>query len=383
VTTQDGHAATRDHLLETALRGFSPPVIAPDKAAAYVQQRLGVDDAPVPGLIEFALRLIGAEHHGPGEKVLWIAVFDYDGERYELAHAKFGVKLWVHTVKSEADARKTLAQVVGKLRAASRIVEKMVLDGAGDTIKRGRVTVLNQHRQVREAYNYFRERAANPTHVDDVDQKGEGQFGRWWSHTSGANVMAMNSRHDFSAAVTAYFSVLEHDLVLSLAFSDFDPDHDDLTAFIGARWGEKWKRLHGTRMPANRYFSDLSRVAERWRNPYAHGGFEKGHGATLFLHTEGIGALPVGMTRWTDSPRYSLYASIADDIDDVFAFFDELDEWLRKTHAEATEWIASGLPVRFDEQFRREVALARKQGRFARFLSKHERLQDQHDNMDF
>lgn len=383
VTIEDRRAATRAKLLRTALRGFGPPEVEPDLKALHFQQRLGTDDAPVPGLLQLAMQLVDAKMLGPAEKVLWVAEFDYDRESYSLAHAKFGVKLAIHTVSSEEDARRLLTGVIGKLRAASRIVESMVLESADETIGRGDVTVLNQHRQLRQAYDYFRERATNPEHVEDLNEEGESEFGRWWSNIVGANVMAMNARHDFVAAITAYFSSLEHDLVLYLAFADFDTQRDDLAASIRSRWGEKWKRLHGSNMLGNRHYSDLVQVAERWRNPYAHGGFEKGHGATLFLHTEGIGALPVGMTSWTDSPRYSLYTTATDEIDDVFAFFDDLDGWLARKHPEATEWIDSGLPVRFDEQFRRELSSARANGEFAEFLRQQEWLHDRNMNMDF
>ena len=35
--------------------------------------------------------------------------------------------------------------------------------------------------------------------------------------------MELNAFHDLVAAITAYLSLLEHDLVLALAFSGFDP----------------------------------------------------------------------------------------------------------------------------------------------------------------
>jgi hypothetical protein len=54
---------------------------------------------------------------------------------------------------------------------------------------------------------------------------------------SGKSRMQMNAFHDMIAAISAYISLLEHDLVLALAFSGFDPAKDDLTSMIGSRWG--------------------------------------------------------------------------------------------------------------------------------------------------
>ena len=114
--------------------------------------------------------------------------------------------------------------------------------------------------------------------------------GTWRTFNNGKARMQLNSFHDMIAAISAYVSLLEHDLVLALAFSDFDPSKEDLTVMIGSRWGEKWGRILGKEGEAGRYWQRLFDVVERWRNPYSHGGFEKGHGATIFLHTPGVNA---------------------------------------------------------------------------------------------
>lgn len=94
--------------------------------------------------------------------------------------------------------------------------------------------------------------------------------------------------HDSVAAITAYLSLLEHQLVLALPFKNFDPTKDDVTEVISSRWGEKFDRVLGKEGKAARYRQRLIAVVERWRNPYSHGGFEKGHGATIYLHTPGV-----------------------------------------------------------------------------------------------
>ena len=42
------------------------------------------------------------------------------------------------------------------------------------------------------------------------------------------------------AVIELYISLLDHDLVLALAFSGFDPAKVDLTSMIGSRWGAAW-----------------------------------------------------------------------------------------------------------------------------------------------
>jgi hypothetical protein len=110
---------------------------------------------------------------------------------------------------------------------------------------------------------------------------------------------------------------------------------------------------------------------ERWRNPYSHGGFEKGHGATIYLHTPGVGAVPVGLTGARSSPLFSFIHATETDIADVFARFGEIDGWLESELPHAMQWIRSGLAVRFDEEFRRQAEAALQAGEFQEFLHSH------------
>lgn len=349
-----------------------------------VRLAFGLDEAPVPALLKYTLSLIGLTAHGPGEKVAWWVNFTYKGEWCELAHEKFGVRLYVWTEASEDEARKTQAEVAKKLRSSMRTVETLILTSAPDLLGQGRATVVNQHHSLRRAYEYFRERALNP-HVieDEVTVHENVGSGRGVSFRSGEIQMKMNAFHDLVAAISAYVSLLEHDLVLALAFSDFDPAKDDLTKVIGDRWGEKFQRVLGKEGDAARLRPRLTDVVERWRNPYSHGGFEKGHGATIYLHTPGVGAVPVGLTGVRKSPLFTLLPASESDIGGVFDLLDEIDRWLECELPDAMQWINSGLAVRFDEDFRQEAAAAIQAGRFDRFVEMHEYRQDMIDNMDY
>jgi hypothetical protein len=195
--------------------------------------------------------------------------------------------------------------------------------------------------------------------------------------------MELNAFHDLVAAISAYLSLLEHDLVLALAFKGFNPAKDDLTGVIGDRWGDKFQRVLGKGDDAGRFRQRLTDVVERWRNPYSHGGFEKGHGATIYLHTPGVGAVPVGLTEVRKSPHFSFIPARETDVAGVFDLFDEIDAWLESELPDAMQWIRSGLAVRFDEDFRREAEVAMGAGSFGTFLAYHEYQQDMVDNMDY
>lgn len=350
--------ATGARLSKTSLRDFGPPI--PHEQRDYDLRSYVVTllpgEAPIPVLLRHALALIGIPHSGPGEKVAWWVTFTYKGYPCELAHQKFGLRLRVGGDLTEKQASDLLAEMRKKLVSAVKTVEGLLAETASDTLNAGNVMVVNQHRQLRRAYDYFRERAINPDVIEDVMERGTSESGNWSTFLLGKNVMALHAFHDLVAAISAFVSSLEHDLVLALPFLDFDPTTDDLTKIIGDRWGEKWRRVVGHSDPeAVRLRERLADVVERWRNPYSHGGFEKGHGATIYLHTPGLGALPVGLSGVRDSPLFLFHAASETDIEGVFDLFDEIDAYLAKSFPHAMAWIESGLDVRFDAEFMAQV----------------------------
>jgi hypothetical protein len=379
--------AAGEHLSKTSLRDFGPPIPHEERDYDLPSHRVTLlpQEAPIPVLLRHALTLIGIRHYGPSEKVAWWVAFTYKGYPCELAHQKFGLRLRIGGDLTEDQAGDLLTEIRKKLGSAVKIVEGLLAETASDTLNAGHVTVVNQHQKLRRAYDYFRGRATNPDVVDDVSESGTNEFGSWSSFLLGKNVMAMNAFHDLVAAISAFVSSLEHDLVLALPFLDFDPTVDDLTQIIGDRWGEKWRRVVGHSDPeAVRLRERLTAVVERWRNPYSHGGFEKGHGATIYLHTPGLGALPIGLSGIRDSPMFSFHAASDTDIEGVFALFDEIDAYLSKTIPHAMEWIDSGLDVRFDAVFMAQVVgCIESEGALERLIDAHAHAADMIANMDY
>ncbi len=383
-----GQDEAGDRLRNTALRDFgaAPNDDDPRWRCPTYRHHIASTEVPLPVLFRYALVLVGCAAAGPSEKVAWWVNFTYQDELCTLAHQKFGLRLYLRTDRPEEAATQTQEQIVKKLRATTRTVERLILDAAPSILGAGNATVLNQHRPLRRAYDYFRERAEKPVHIEDVYETGEGPppVSTWTKFQSGKVQMELNSFHDMIAAISAYLSLLEHDLVLALPFTGFDPQVDNVTELIGARWGTKWDRVLGSTGDAVERRRRLTEVVERWRNPYSHGGFEKGHGATIWLHTPGVGAaVPVGLSRVRESPHFSFVGARESDIADVFALFDEIDSWLATTLPEATKWIESDLDVRYDEDFRLLLAIAKEEADFDGFLEYHEQRQAQIDNMDY
>lgn len=380
--------AVGQRLAHTCLRDFGQPLPQKDRDfnTPYYQVTLLSQEAPIPVLLRYALSLIGLRHGGPHEKVAWWVSFTYKGYPCHLAHQKFGVRLRISGDLTEERATDLLTEIRKKLLSAVKMVEAMLADNAGATLNAGNVTVVNQHGHLRRAYNYFRERATHPEVVEGVLETGMSQDGGTWSSfVSGKRVMTLNASHDLVAAISAFLSSLEHDLVLTLPFLDYSPATDALTAIIGDRWGGKWRRAVGdSDTEGVRLRARLAEVVERWRNPYWHGGFEKGHGATVYLHTPGLGALPVGLSSIRDSPLFSFHAVSDVDIEAVFLLFDEIDAYLANRFPHATEWIDSGLAVRFDAEFIAEVVgCIESEGDLKKLVDAYEYRQMTIDNMDY
>lgn len=110
-------------------------------------------------LLRHALSLIGIPHSGPGEKVAWWVTFTYKGYPCELARQKFGLRLRIGGDLTEEQAGDLLTKMRKKLVSAVRAAEGLLAGTASDTLNAGNVTVVNQHRQLRRAYDYFRDRA--------------------------------------------------------------------------------------------------------------------------------------------------------------------------------------------------------------------------------
>lgn len=335
-----------------------------------------------------ALKLAGLERFGPGEKVAWWVSFVREGVRYELAHQKFGLRLRIAGGgMSESEIETRLMLTKKKLVSATKVVEKGINANTDRLVDSGDATVVNQHRRLERAYEYFRDRALNPTVVEDehIEVKPEDGLGiSGWSFTSGAAVMQLNSTHDVVAAITAFLSRLEHDLVLSLPFAGFDPSNDRLLGFIGQRWGMKYERVLGKTGQAKVYLDKLVDVMERWRNTYTHGGFEKGNETTVYAHVPDVGALPIGVSSLRGRSFLSLPNATEVSIRDVFALFDEFDEWFATAAPQASAWIQSGLDVRFDDRFRDLVqSLSDDPDGFQRYIDYAGYQVDQAMNMDY
>lgn len=360
-------------------RGESPA------GCEWVGHKLSAGEFPVPELVLFGLRdLRGLKSWGPMEKVRWIVDGTVGDVPFSVALQKFGLRL--HT---PADTQKrSLDSILRALHTAADIAELYLRTVAAHQIESANVTIENKFLRFDDAYRFFRERALeayeSPPPEPVVISMGPDGTPNGWS--SQPFKPQREGGYLAGAMLDAYFSRLEHLLVLMLAFADFDPTTDSLVRFVGLRWSDKWKRLFdvAANESAKAAYDRLHRVKEGFRNPLAHGGFGK-KGTSFFFHADGIGALPALLADHDVSFDLQITQVPQESYEQVCADFDSVDEFLGSSSLWAGyRFASSGLDVSFAASSLREYAQAAlSEESLDEFIDHEGYLHDMHANMDY
>lgn len=319
---------------------------------------------------------------GRGEKVAWSIPIRYKGAPYLLAHGKFGFA--IHAGEESRTSQSLERQLVRCLRNAVRIADGLVQPYAREQMRLGNITVENRYALLRGMYEFFREKAEEAyalqppvvrhalSEQTGMTRRAEG--GRSASpkieNVTDADPFVTLFNHHMrcqregfyfaSAALDAYFSQLEHTLVLLLPFVKFDPKEENLADFIGSNWSNKFKRIFdlGRNRKAERIFSSLQSTKERLRNTIFHGGFAK-DGLTLYFHIPRFGAVPMSLSRYSETLSYSLHPIDDVSFQQICTSLDKTDNFLKAGPLHlAMSYIQAGLNVAFDQGSREEYSKA-------------------------
>jgi hypothetical protein len=186
--------------------------------------------------------------------------------------------------------------------------------------------------------------------------------------------------------VDAYFSRLEHLLVLVLPFLDFEPGAGALVRFVGLTWDEKWRQVFdvATDNRAKLAYDRLREIKEAIRNPASHGGFAK-KGTSFFFHVEKIGALPALLTKHGRSFEFFITRVPAGTYQELCSQLDETDAFLAASiAASGVRYAQAGLAVVFSADFRKACrTAAASPAALEGFIEERAYLSDLHANMDY
>lgn len=259
---------------------------------------------------------------------------------------------------------------------------------ANQQIESGNVTIENQYHRFDGAYRYFREKAglayaADPPPPVVTHRSSDGRPSGWSSQPWKPQI---EGGYLAGAMIDAYFSRLEHLLVLVLPFLDFEPGNGGLLNFVGMTWREKWRQLLATATDtrAKLMFDQLIEIKEEIRNPLSHGGFTK-KGTSFFFHVEGIGALPALLTGHGRSFELSITRVPQGTYEDLCSRLDAIDAFLAESSlAPGVQYATAGLDVAFSTEFRKACKdAAESPEALDRFIDHQAYLTDMHANMDY
>jgi hypothetical protein len=383
--------------LALALKDYAPEIELEDSLLWSLDSRhipchripIDRNSLPVPELIQYMLvKVLGFPDFGPDEKIRWLIPFSYKGIQCTLAYQKFGVRLYIAKNGVAAqDSLQYMGEIVGKLNRAARIIEEQVLNPYAMTqISKGNITVANQYGRLDDMYRYFRQQASRSfSNKPEPAQKGDEFFGTLVALSSMLGTQT-DGFYNALAMLDAYFSRLEHLLVVVLPFINFSATTNNLVDIISSQWADKYKRVFdiNSDRSAKQYYDKLYDIKERFRNTFAHGGFEK-KGASLYFHLPEIGTLPAQLTNIKNSPHFNFLPIDDADFNNVCSLFDQFDEWLKSGKARfGVLYAESGLDVPFDAESIREHEVAmNSEDDFQNLLDYRDYLSDMHTNMEY
>ena len=345
-------------------------------------------DFPVPELVLFTLRDIkGLEEGGPEEKERWSIFAIFRETVLVFVMAKFGFEVEFAGSISEVKV------AIGKLKKAVRAAEEGLRDFGQMQLQKGNVTIANRIGYFEHRYRYFRKLADEAYVLAEKDRKVARS--KQGTRIGGIappdmDVTRAGMRRDqegsfcSAAMMDAYFSLLEHKLTLMAAFIDFDPSEGQLEDFLGETWATKFKKTFDLahNRDANALFQKLGEVKERWRNPLAHGGYEK-EWSSVYFHLHGVGPIPATSSGFRNSAEFSLHPVEPIDHKTVCETFDAVDQFILTSHTKhAISYINAGLDVAFDQESRTSIAKQIVANGVDVLIDREDELRGQHGDME-
>ncbi|MBB3045640.1 hypothetical protein [Nocardioides soli] len=383
-------------------------------------------DFPVPELARAALVWAGfVNQRGWDEKTAWRVGGRFRDTNVSFASTKFGLRVMVETdrqltptenqpftpppgviaskrvdLSSDPDLAALVADFTTAVRKAAQVFGSRVLnDLVQSQVESGNVTLVNQNGRLRGAYNFFRwqGQALIDGHGDaDIRQEmiditiraagGDPEDNHYFLPFFNP----VNVGYCLTAMASAYFSWLEHVLVLALPFTPhWDPVEKPVTKAIGDPWSDKWRYVLRDAMAApngdaKKTFDLLSDAAEQFRNLDAHGGFGKKE-QSLLVHSP-MGAIPARLAEGASAIKATVISEAPSTFPEACEVFDAVDKFLRTGPlSDAFVWIEGGLQVAFHAEHRERMREAIAQGSEA-FLEEVERfaeLEDRINNFEY
>jgi hypothetical protein len=333
----------------------------------------------VPAVLYFGLtQLLDLQEGERGDKVVWTIPFEYKGVQFAFELRKSGLRFMCDR---ERILESLVAEVVGRARSLCRIAaQHLDAEHVPPQLKSGNVTFPNYFGALEHRYRFFRAQAeasfaavpvVTADNARDID-------------AAALSEMLDRAGDIATACIDAYFSRIEHLLILSVAFTGDVVDRGELLEFLRASWTTKvcTQLKPGEDAELGNLYEELVTIRREWRNPWAHGGFKSG-GASFYFHVTGVGVLPVALS-W-DERRILDLATPEHSFTRAVEAFDAFDRLLRQGKLEhAFRWAESGLDLAVDAESRADIRAAmRSREAFDAFVDGVALRRDMEANVEF
>jgi hypothetical protein len=370
------------------MRDIGPPIESstdPD-VVQHDTWELSDDQILLPEVLLWILtQILGLKRYGPYEKMRWGVLFTYHGIPFGFELRKFGLVLMLPA--NEESRVEVGPRLLRNVARVMRVVERYLSQIAKRQAYEGNITIANQFEKLDGAYQFYRKHA-EAVYEPPTDATNSTSALEQRTRTKGPDIFRVRAEGFYfaSAMLDAYFSRLEHTLLLVLPFVGFDPREGRLIEFAYTTWDEKYKAVFDCScdLRAKGCYEELRSLKEKLRNPLAHGGIEKNLGS-FYFHVPHIGAVPSSLGRWRESIDHGFFPIPRDRFDEVRRVFDRADGLLNESRTGmGMKFVRSGLDVAFDAESRAKYADAmREEEIFERFVDKLAWEHDQHINMDY
>jgi len=365
-------------LASRELRPFSDPDLSLDVEDQPVQRK-SLDQGHVASSDLLRLILTTAGHGvdlGAADKRLWEIRFAYKGQECLIYFAKSGIKLLV-ALKEELEPGTGLVDEIDN--RLTKAVENVMKHGVQPLIDLKLLTndaiVVNQHTRYLSMFEYLRsllvEMQLSELQIEDqepVDPMSDAVTSVF-KELFATRAKEEKISHLAIASLAAYFSMLEHRLVLLAAFRK-DIAHLDfsLIELLGSGWRKKFHFAFAAlpRESTNVHFADLEHLAQTYRNPLLHGG---GGGDIDGLVVQWMPNFrSVVSARGKITNKYMLWTSpiSVKEAEDILRRIDSLETWM--TELPGYAWVKEGLAVDFDKGALEKYASHMASGTFDRFV---------------
>lgn len=154
--------------------------------------------------------------------------------------------------------------------------------------------------------------------------------------------MSTEGFYNTKAMLEAYFSFHEHLLVLLFAFQKSEVSLKD---FIELTWQDKFKIIFDIKdKKIQSYYNALVSIKNNYRNPIAHGGFDKSLDYML-VYIEGLGYVP---TNINDGHFYTRLSK-GETLEEIINTIDEFHKWINDIpfFSRKMKIIESGLDIKY------------------------------------